>query len=278
MEAPLSLLYHPDNRGETMSRLLSLATGNLPEFTPVEVVEAAAAAGWKACGIWFDPETWTDRTTRDTRNAFERTGLAPFDIEVVWIRPGPFDPEHERLLAAGGEIGVANALMVSSDPDMDATKRRFEELCRVADRFGINACFEFLPITEVKSLPAGLDVVRSVGHPRAKLLVDALHLARSGGHPDMLKGLPESLFTYAQICDAPARLPDMEFNTILHEAVDGRLMPGEGELPVRELVEVLPKDLPLAPEQRSKPLREEYPDATDRALAILRATERFLAR
>jgi len=259
-----------------MSRLLSLATGNLPEFTPVQVVEAAAEAGWKACGIWFDPETWTAQTTRDTRNAFERTGLIPFDIEVVWIRPGEADPNHERLLAAGGEIGVGNALMVSSDPDMNATKRRFEALCKIADKYGINACFEFLPITEVKSLPMGLDIVQSVGHPRGKLLVDALHLARSGGHPDLLKGLPADLFTYAQICDAPAKLPDMEFNTILYEAVDGRLMPGEGDLPVKELVEVLPENLPLAPEQRSKPLRDAYPNATDRARAILEATNRFL--
>lgn len=261
-----------------MSRLLSLATGNLPEFTPVQVVEAAANAGWKACGIWFDPESWTAQTTRDTKAAFERTGLVPLDIEVVWIRPGDADPNHERLLAAGGEIGARNALMVSSDPDMDATKRRFEALCEIADRYGVNACFEFLPITEVKSLPMALDIVQSVGHPRGKLLVDALHLARSGGHPDMLKELPESLFTYAQICDAPASLPDMEFNTILHEAVDGRLMPGEGALPVKELVANLPKDLPLAPEQRSKPLRDAYPDATDRAKAILDATTRFLAR
>ena len=260
-----------------MSRLLSFATGNLPDFGPVDVVNAAAEAGWKACGIWFDPETWTDRTTRDVRNAFERSGLIPFDIEVVWIRPGDPDPEHERLLAAGGEIGVRNALMVSSDPDMDATKRRFEDLCGIADRHGINACFEFLPITEVKSLDQALDILRSVDHPRGKLLVDALHLKRSGGDPSMLEGLPADLFTYAQICDAPAELPDMAFETILSEAVDGRLLPGKGELPLRKMIDLLPADLPLAPEQRSKPLRERYPDPADRARAILQATERFLS-
>ncbi|MBI1181398.1 MAG: TIM barrel protein [Alphaproteobacteria bacterium] len=259
-----------------MSRLLSLATGNLPEFSPVQVVEAAAQAGWPACGVWYDRETWTEQTTRDTRNAFERTGLVPFDMEVVWIRPGNFDPDHERLLAAGGEIGVRNALMVSSDPDMDATKRRFEELCKVADRYGINACFEFLPITDVKTLQAALDILRSVGHPRGKLLVDALHLKRSGGDPSMLRGLPADLVTYAQICDAPAELPDMEFQTILDEAVDGRLLPGEGALPLHDMLAALPQDLPLAPEQRSKPLRDQYPDAADRAKAILDATQRFL--
>lgn len=259
-----------------MTRLLSLATGSLPEFSPVEVVEAAAAAGWEACGVWFDAATWTAGTTRDTRNAFARSGLVPLDIEVVWIHPGAPDPGHERLLEAGAEIGARNALVVSSDPDPEATKRRFEGICRIAERCGLDACFEFLPITEVKNLAAALEVVRAVAHPRAKLLVDALHLARSGGTPEDLLGLPASLFSYAQICDAPAVPAGMDHASLLHEAIDGRLLPGEGELPLARLLAALPAGLALAPEQRSRALRERYPDAAGRARAILLATRRFL--
>ncbi len=108
-----------------MKRLPSLATGSLPEFSPVEVVEAAATAGWEACGIWFDAARWTARTTRE---AFARSRLIPLDIEVVWIHPGAANPDHERLLEAGAEIGARNALVVRSDPDLDATKRREGEL------------------------------------------------------------------------------------------------------------------------------------------------------
>ena len=36
------------------------------------------------------------------------------------------------------------------------------------------------------------------------MLVDALHLARSDGKPEQLRDLPAELFSYAQICDAPA--------------------------------------------------------------------------
>lgn len=260
----------------TRKRLLSLATGSLPEFGPVAVVEAAAAAGWEACGIWFDAATWSAQTTRDTREAFARNGLSALDIEVVWIHPGPADPNHERLLEAGAEIGARNALVVSSDPDIEATKRRFEAICRIADRCGLDACFEFLPITAVQSLPAALEVIRAVDHPRAKLLVDALHLARSGGTPEQLAGLPAELFSYAQICDAPADLSPMTHETLLHEALDGRLLPGEGELPLRRLLDALPAGLALAPEQRSRALRERYPDATERAAVILNATKAFL--
>lgn len=259
-----------------MKRLLSLATGSLPEFGPVEVVEAAAAAGWEACGIWFDAATWTAKTTRDTREAFARSGLIALDIEVVWIHPGPADPNHERLLEAGAEIGARNALVVSSDPDIESTKRRFEGICRIAERCGLDACFEFLPITAVKSLPAALEVIRAVSHPRAKLLVDALHLARSDGKPEQLRDLPAELFSYAQICDAAAELTPMNHETLLHEAIDARLLPGEGELPLQRLLAALPAGLALAPEQRSHALRERYPDAAARAGVILRATRSFL--
>ena len=258
------------------ARLLSLATGNLPEFTPVEVVNAAAEASWAACGVWFDPATWTPQTTRETRRAFDVSGVAPFDIEVAWIKPGGHDPDHERLFAAGGEIGARHALVVSSDPDVQATKRKFERLCQLGERFDIDVSFEFLPITEVKSLPAALEIVVGVGHPRGRLLVDALHLARSGGDPDDLIGLPPNLFAYMQICDAPAQLPAMDYATVLEEAVDGRLMPGEGALPLRRLLAALPETLPIAPEMRAKWLREKYPAAADRAREILESTQKFL--
>ena len=39
--------------------LLSLASGVLPEFSPVDTAAAAIAAGWPAVGIWVDPATWT---------------------------------------------------------------------------------------------------------------------------------------------------------------------------------------------------------------------------
>ncbi|MFN3233425.1 MAG: sugar phosphate isomerase/epimerase family protein [Alphaproteobacteria bacterium] len=257
-------------------RLLSLATGTLPEFTPVEVTKACAEAGWPACGIWYDPETWTDATTRDVKRTFSDTGIIPLDIEVVWIQPDGPDPNHQKLIAAGGEIGARNVLIVSSDPDRDETKRRFEEICGWAEAAGMNACLEFLPITEIKTLQDALDVLNDVDHPAARLLVDPTHLARSGGHPSLLKDVSPDLLSYAQFCDGVAALADNDIQTILNEAVDGRLLPGEGALPIAELLAVLPADLPLAVELRSKALRDSYPDPVDRAKAVLDATKKYL--
>ena len=44
-----------------VTRMISLASGTLPEFGPVEVTRAAADAGFHGCGIWFDSQTWATR-------------------------------------------------------------------------------------------------------------------------------------------------------------------------------------------------------------------------
>ena len=68
----------------------------------------------------------------------------------------------------------------------------------------------------------------------AGILVDALHLNRSGGAPAEIAAYDPALFPYFQICDAPATSPATgELRT---EARSGRLYPGEGGLPLREFI------------------------------------------
>lgn len=258
-------------------RILSLATGTLPDVDPPGVVRAAAEAGFSHTGVWYDPDEWTAQTTKDVRAALEETGITLFDLEVIWINPGKHDPNHDKAIETAAELGAGNVLVVSSEPNPVETKSRFERICALCGQAGINAALEFLPITEVRSLHDALDILRDVDHPAGKLLVDPLHLARSGGHPIDLKEVPEALFSYAQYCDAPIQLADMSYDSILKEAIDGRLLAGEGDLPLKELVSALPEGLPLAIELRSKALREAFPDPVERARRVLETTKAHLA-
>jgi sugar phosphate isomerase/epimerase len=255
---------------------LSLAAGNVQEFAPPEQVRAAAAAGFDAAGLWVEPDTWTAATTRDVRARLAESGLRALDVEVAWIRPGPPDPALERIIEIGGLVGARFVLIVSSDPDRAATKRRFAELCQRAADAGLVAVLEFLPITEIRTLADALDVVRDVAHPSSGILVDALHLARTGGKPDDLRALEPALLPYAQPADAPLAPPGTDRGSLLREALDGRLLPGEGALPLREWLDALPADVPLSPEIRSRALRERYPDIVERARVIAAATRRWL--
>ena len=259
--------------------LVSLASGVLPEFTPREMAAAAAGAGFEAVGLWVEPDKWDAGVTRDIRRIVADAGLIVLDAEVIWIQPGPLDPAHRRIVDIAAEVGARNLLVVSSDPDLGATADKLAALVDHALPAGITVSLEFGVFTEIKSLAMALDVLGRSGRPEAGLLIDPLHLARTGGGPaDVARVAPER-FAYAQFCDAPARGPGVEdVKAIIEEAVDGRLFPGEGALPLDDLLRALPAGIPLSIELRSKALREAWPDPVDRAKALRAATQAYLSR
>ena len=260
-------------------RPLSLASGVLPDATPLQAVQAAAAAGFDAVGIWIELATWTQQTTRDVRRAVRDNGLRVLDAEVIWIRPGPADPDHLRAIDIAAEIGAANVLVVSSDPDLSATTEKFVRLCEHARFLPLGVALEFAAFTDVPDIGTAVAVLDRAAQPNQGLLVDALHLQRSGGQASVLRSLPSSWLSYAQLCDAPLTGPDASDRaSIRAEAVDGRLCPGAGALPLQDLIAELPAGLPMSVEVRSRRLREDYPDLAASARVVQRLTRQWLDR
>ncbi len=264
-------------RASDTPRLLSLASGVLPEFSPQEAARAAAQAGWEAVGLWVDPTTWTSATTREVRALLADGALACLDVEVIWLRPGADDPDHFRLLDVGAELGARNALVVSSEPDLAVTAEKLGRLVDHAGPVGLRVSLEFGAFTAVRALGDALRVLELCGRPGAGLLVDPLHFARTGSAPSDLAAVDPTRFAYAQFCDAPAAGPSPdEVPAIIAEALDGRLLPGDGDLPLSALLDALPPAIPLSVELRSKALREAWPQAASRARALLAATTAML--
>ena len=259
-------------------RKLSLASGVLPEFGAVEVVRAGAEAGFDAVGLWVDPETWTPGDTRAARSALAGTDLDLLDVEVVWIKPDSRLDDHRKVIDVGAELGAANVLCVSSDPDRGATADKFAALCRHAESSGIRVALEFGIFTEVKDLAQALDVVQRVAHPLAAVLIDPIHVDRSGTTIAQIAAIDPALLPYAQFCDAGAlRPPADDFAAVITDAVDLREQCGQGALPLRAMLEALPAGIPLSIELRSAALRAAYPDPNARAAAVLAATRDWLA-
>ena len=150
--------------------------------------------------------------------------------------------------------------------------QRFGELCERAAPAGVVVVLEFLPIFTIGTLADAVGVVEEVGHPNGAVLVDTLHLARSGGSPDDLRGLPPRLLPYLQVADAPpASRRAATRDTLRDEALHGRLLPGDGALPLDAALAAVP-DVPLSLELRSAALMAPIPDPTERARAVLAAT------
>jgi sugar phosphate isomerase/epimerase len=257
---------------------ISLASGVVPEFGPVETIRAARFGGFDQVGLWVDPATWSEAQTREARAALADTGLPLLDVEVIWIQPGSDMGLHRKVIDVGAELGAKNVLCVSSEPDMSQTAARLHDLCVHAEGSGMRVALEFGIFTEVKTLAMALGVLDQVGHPLRALLIDPIHVDRSLSLAADLAKVPRELLPYAQFCDAPAKRPDpADFAAVIEDAIDLRQQCGEGALPLADIYRALPPGIPLSIELRSKALHDGFPDPGTRAKAVAEATRRWLA-
>jgi sugar phosphate isomerase/epimerase len=249
----------------------------VPEFGPLDTIRAAARGGFEAVGLWVEPGRWSAGLSQEVKSALAATGLELLDVEVVWLKPDSDMDDHKRCLDIGMELGAKNVLCVSSDPDRGATIARLAELCRHAEGTRLRVALEFGIFTQVKSLSAALSILDEVAHPLRALLIDPIHVDRSGATPAEIAAVPPELLPYAQFCDAPAERPDpADFDAVITDAIDLRRQLGEGALPLEELLNALPSGITLAIELRSRALRERYPDPGERAAATAAATRAWL--
>ena len=243
----------------TTRRLMSLAHLTVLDTTPPELVTVAAAAGFQSIGIRLTAtpsvgippyDILSDGPLlRETLLRLADTGVSVLDTEFL-----RFEPEHplgipEGFLEVSARLGARNALVMSAEPQEARTVERFCELCDRAAPYGLHVGLEFAIYTGVRTLAEAVRVVTRSGRANASVLIDALHFSRSGGMPAHVAHVDPSLFRYAQICDASADMPGPgDTPGLIREARTGRLLPGEGVLPLAELVAALPSALPLAVE------------------------------
>jgi sugar phosphate isomerase/epimerase len=134
-------------------------------------------------------------------------------------------------------------LVAGDSPDEAAIALRFRELSELGSRYSLRMGLEFMPWRGIRSLQSARRVVEAAG--TGGIIVDAIHLDRSGGIADDLRSLPEGSWAWFQICDAPAERPDTE-EELLFQARSARLPPGSGGLDLVAMIRALPADLTIS--------------------------------
>jgi len=227
------------------------------DTTPPELVTVAAAAGFRSIGIRLTatPSVGVPPydvlhegpLLRETLLRLADTGISVLDTEFL-----RFEPEHaigipEGFLEVSARLGAKHVLVMSAEPEEARTIERFCELCDRAASYGLSVGLEFAIYTGVRTLAHAARIIAVAKRPNASVLIDALHFSRSGGWPVHIAQVDPSLFRYAQICDAGPDMPGPgDTPALIREARTGRLLPGEGVLPLAELVAALPDTVPLA--------------------------------
>ena len=109
-----------------------------------------------------------------------------------------------------------------------------------AHAHGVALTLEFLPESSIPDLATAARIVTAIGAPNLGLMFDTWHFARTGGTVEQLAALPKGLITAVQISD---RVPPAAGAT--YTPMFGRLLPGEGVLPLVEWLEVILRRDPL---------------------------------
>jgi 4-hydroxyphenylpyruvate dioxygenase-like putative hemolysin/sugar phosphate isomerase/epimerase len=232
----------------------SLAHLTALSLSPPELVDAAAAAGYRNVGLRLIKVTPEEphyplasdpALMRATKTHLAATGIEVLDVELARISSKENPREYLRFLEAGAELGARYVITQLPDPDFTRKAERFAELCELARPLGLTLELEFPSWTETGNLAEAARVLRAADQPNAGILVDVLHFARSDSSIAQLRELPASWFHFAHVCDAPAEIPTTT-EGIIHTARFERLFPGEGGIDVRGILEALPAGIPYA--------------------------------
>ncbi|MBR0831310.1 sugar phosphate isomerase/epimerase [Bradyrhizobium manausense] len=258
---------------------LGLAHLTALQLAPAALIAEAARAGFAAVGLRFIPASsdgpaYPTRVGTEAHRALKRVligeGVRVSDIELVQLKPTIDLSLLESCLEAGADLGATAVIASGDDPDLGRLTAHFAELCQLAASFGLRVDLEFMRWRVIGSLSQATAIVRDAGQANGAILVDALHLTRSGGEADDLISLPDQWLRAAQLCDASAKPPATE-TAVIAEAREGRLPPGGGALPLGALLDALPADTSLSVEMPMPAL-----DPKERIATAFNATRHLL--
>jgi sugar phosphate isomerase/epimerase len=262
---------------------LSLAHLTTLEVGPPAYFALAAEAGYHSVGLRLNPAMpqgiayplANAKAANIARQQLAEAGIQVFDVEFVSITPDTRAADYVGLFEAAAVIGAKRLNVSGDDAHVERLATHFGELCDLARQFDMGVDLEFMRWREIATIEQAVDIVSRAGRSNGRILVDALHLFRSGGSVAALAAVAPNLLGCVQLCDAPLAAPDQI--SVADEARTRRYAPGEGELPLLDLLDVLPPDIALAVEVPTS-LSAPHLGPLERARHAFDATQRVLKR
>lgn len=263
-------------------QIVSLAALTVLEAGPAGHIRAAHTAGYEYAGLRLQPLLDSDERIagfagkeKDIESLLAETGIKPLEIGVFPIKADFDVEEYSPVLNFSHRIGARYITCPVEDTNEQSQVTQFAKLCDLALSSGLTALIEFNPYSGCTNLARATQIVQQSGRANAKLLIDVLHLSRSGGHPRDLAAIDPELIALVHLCDAgPMSAGTRDVDSLRRESRTARLYPGDGSLWLRELLAALPKDTPLSIEAPSRAHAHLTPE--EKAIASLAATRRFL--
>lgn len=256
---------------------------------PVQFVATAAELGCHHIslmlhGLSFVPSLGYPESSLKSDPRLRRevtSALADHDVSIslgegFLIQPGTdVDASAPADLDVMAELRVPRINVVSFEPDLRRTFDQFGVVASLAAERNIETVIEFAPGMTVSDLPTAVSAVEHVASTKFKILVDTMHLVHSGSNAADLANLDPDMIGYAQLSDTVLVISSEDYlNTAMYE----RLSPGDGELPLFDILSALPPTTVISLEVPQRSKAESGIGPGDRLRPCVKAARNLLAR
>lgn len=252
--------------------------------TPAETIDAAASAGFGAVGLricgrrpgdaFAAPVIGQPAMIQSLSQRAADQGVRLSNVSAYQFYPDVTWEDVAPVVDATQALGIPVIVVNSFDPDEVKFTAIFARYCEAAAAAGIRVALEFLPYSGVRNLNGALRVVEQSGAANAGILLDALHLDRSGSLPSAIRAIDPAKIVFAQLCDAKKLTGPRSDDELLQEARFARLPAGTGELPLFDFLDALPPGLEIEYEVARIELADRSP--LEKAQAAAADARRFM--
>lgn len=239
---------------EIPARLFWAANVRTKSFA--ERLAAAVAGGFDAMSIFpIDVRTFADgglppeRLRALATAEGVRIGVldpyarwAPDTTPAAWASASDLaftDFAEDEILRMAEALGVESINLIETfgnAVDPDAGAERFAAFADRAAQYGWRTQLEFMPFSGIPDLAAAWAIVRGANRPTAGLTFDSWHYFRSRPDDALLRTIPGDRIFHVQLADPTWALRG---TSLVDDLLHHRLLPGEGEFPLPELVRTL---------------------------------------
>jgi sugar phosphate isomerase/epimerase len=255
-----------ETRGGEMADLeIGLCCGTFMDLTLPELIELAGRHGFSTITArpWAYARAleagWTDQRLRRLL-ADAKVRVTQMDCLSKGLpgapSPDELTPELRAILSPDGIDPVDEAMVLQSGAGLEAPWINvslfrhgavpFEEMaeaiggaCRRAAGRGLGIALEFNPTTPIPDIGYAQRIAEACGEPNCKITLDYWHLDRSDGTAEDIRRLPPNALGGLQLNDRIRPPPGTPY-----VPQSGRSMPGEGELPLYDLVRAALENTP----------------------------------
>jgi sugar phosphate isomerase/epimerase len=267
------------------------------EISPVDLrtrIETAAGVGWEGFGLLHADLAIAQRTIglQELRRIFDGSGIKHVELEVLpwwWTTDERrrISDQRRTLLLDAAEVLGARTIKVAAEgggQPVDAARFHddFDRVATEAGNAGTRVALEFMPMTNLPTLQAGVDFVTAVGNPHGGLTVDTWHVHRGGtSYAELERILPVEHLFIVELDDADEQV----VGTLWEDTVNARRLPGEGVFDVPAFIAAIHRagyrghwGVEIISEQhRQLPIREGLTRARAATLQALDAAEDLVA-